>query len=103
MPIYAMDYTNQTSNITSNATNHTEHTKNTIDNSSESQDHVVTLKTADAEGYGDIQDLRLHVLDILEQLRLQCQENETAQKEEIIEFADQITDLQGMVQSLMRI
>jgi hypothetical protein len=40
----------------------------------------VTLKTADADGYGDIQDLRLHVLDILEQLRLQRQENENCQK-----------------------
>ncbi|MBP1946276.1 hypothetical protein J2743_001627 [Methanobacterium petrolearium] len=103
MPIYAMDCTNQTSNATTNATNQTEHTRNGINTSSESQDHVVILKTAEAEGYGDIQDLRLHVLEILEQLYLQRYQNQTAQKEEIIEFPDGISNLQSMIRSLIRI
>ena len=62
----------------------------------------MVLKSAPSGKYKDVQDLHLRILQILEEMRLLRQENETARSDRYQELETQSEELESLMRSIIK-
>jgi len=103
LPIYAMDYGNTTTNLSVNSTGHHNQTLNDSGGDQDLHNQIMVLKSAPSGKYKDVQDLHLRILQILEEMRLLRQENETARSVRYyLELETQSSELESLMRSIIR-
>ncbi len=99
LPIYALNSSNITSNQSVNLTeqNHTSNGNQDLHN------QIAAIKSAPSGKYKDVQDLRLKILQILEEIRMLRQENTTTRSVRYYrELENQSERLENLMNNVIR-